>query len=166
MINISGGAAFEKISIQAFLCQLQGGARSNGKRACKHVRVRGSYSLILDLSLHLRGCCLWKLLWFEPSLASYRAVHVLVASVLASTSSTTFMAALSSNLLSRSPSSTISARSSLPTYRDKEIDFKIAEKYYCWKQDKSSWKNQYSSSQGGRRRGAVSLCSSPPPNWS
>ena len=52
-------------------------------------------------------------------------------SVLASTSSTTFIAALSSNLSSRSPSSTISARSSLPTYRDKEIDFKIAEKYYC-----------------------------------
>ena len=79
--------------------------------ASKHVRVRVSYSLILDLSLHLRGCCLWKLLWFEPSLASYRAVHVLVASVLASTSSTTFMAALSSNLSSRSPPSTISARS-------------------------------------------------------
>ena len=30
MFNISGGAAFEKISIQAFLCQLQGGARSSG----------------------------------------------------------------------------------------------------------------------------------------
>ena len=26
--------------------------------ASVHVRVRGSYSLILDLSLHLRGCCL------------------------------------------------------------------------------------------------------------
>ena len=30
MFNISGGAAFEKISFQAFLCQPQGGARSNG----------------------------------------------------------------------------------------------------------------------------------------
>ena len=30
MFNISGGAAFEKISIQAFLCQLQGGAHSSG----------------------------------------------------------------------------------------------------------------------------------------
>ena len=30
MFNISGGAAFEKNSIQAFLCQLQGGARSSG----------------------------------------------------------------------------------------------------------------------------------------
>ena len=30
MFNILGGAAFEKNSIQAFLCQLQGGARSSG----------------------------------------------------------------------------------------------------------------------------------------
>ena len=30
MFNISGGAAFEIISIQAYLGQLQGGARSSG----------------------------------------------------------------------------------------------------------------------------------------
>ena len=59
MFNISGGAAFEKISIQAFLCQLEGRARSSGKRTSKQVRVRGSYSLVLDVSLHFRGCCLW-----------------------------------------------------------------------------------------------------------
>ena len=41
----------------------------------------------------------------------------------------------------------------MPTYRDKEIDFKIAEKYYCWKQNKSSWKNQYLSSQEGEGGG-------------
>ena len=98
-------------------------------------------------------------MWFEPSLAIYRAVQVAVASVLASTSSTTFIVALSSNLSSRSPSSTILARYSLPTYRDKEIDFKIAEKYYCWKQNKSSWKNQYLSSQEGEGGG---LCRSVP----
>ena len=47
----------------------------------------------------------------------------------------------------------------MPTYRDKEIDFKIAEKYYCWKQNKSSWKNQYLSSQEGEGGG---LCRSVP----
>ena len=129
-------------------------------------QVWESNSFILDQSLHFRGCCLWKLLWFEPSLASYRTVHVVVASVFASTSSNTWLAALSSFLLSRSTCSTILPWAAMSTHRDKEIDFKIIQKYYCWKQNKSIWKNQYSSSQGGRRRGAVLLCSSRPPKWS
>ena len=47
----------------------------------------------------------------------------------------------------------------MPIYRDKEIDFKIAEKYYCWKQNNSSWKNQYLSRQEGEGGG---LCRSVP----
>ena len=82
-----------------------------------------------------------------------------MASVLASTLSTTSLAALSSFLSSRSTCSTIFPWASMPTYRDKEIDFKIAEKYYCWKQNKSSWKNQYLSSQEGEGGG---LCRSVP----
>ena len=33
----------------------------------------------------------------------------------------------------------------MPIYRDKEIEFRIAKKYHCWKENKSWWKNQYSS---------------------
>ena len=124
-----------------------------------HVRVRGSNQLILVSLNILGGGCLWKLLWFKLSLASYGTVHVIVASVLASTLSTTSLAALPSFLLSRSTCSTIFPWASMPTYRDKEIDFKIAEKYYCWKQNKSSWKNQYLSSQEGEGGG---LCRSVP----
>ena len=86
-------------------------------------------------------------------------MHVILASVLASTLSTTSLAALSTFLSSRSTCSTIFPWASMPTYRDKEIDFKIAEKYYCWKQNKSSWKNQYLSSQEGEGGG---LCRSVP----
>ena len=111
------------------------------------------------ISLNILGRTVFDFFKFKHSLASYKPVHAVVASVLVSTLSTTSLAALSSFLSSRSTCSTILPWASMPTYRDKEIEFRIAEKYNCWKENKSRWKNQYSSCHGGRRRG---LCRSVP----
>ena len=48
------------------------------------------------ISLNILGGAAIELFLFEHSLASYRSVHVVVVSVLTSTSSTTLLAALSS----------------------------------------------------------------------
>ena len=111
------------------------------------------------ISLNILGGAAFDFFKFKHSLASYKPVHAVVASVLVSTLSTTSLAALSSFLSSRSTCSTILPWASMPTYRDKEIEFRIAEKYYCWKENKSSWKTQYLSRQEGEGGG---LCRSVP----
>ena len=63
------------------------------------------------------------------------------------------LAAMSSNLSSRFPLFKYLAQTL--TNRFKERDFRIVKKYHCWQQNKSSWKNQYPSRQGGRRRGVT-----------
>ena len=60
---------------------------------------------------------------------------------------------MSSNLSSRFPLFKYLAQTL--TNRFKERDFRIVKKYHCWQQNKSSWKNQYPSRQGGRRRGVL-----------
>ena len=88
--------------------------QSRRRKRRRRALIRSSRQLVLATFM---ATCFFSL--STPSMATYF------------TSSTTSSVALSSNLSSRSPSSTISARSSLPTYMDKEIDFKITEKYYC-----------------------------------
>ena len=109
------------------------------------------------ISLNILGGAAFDFFKFKHSLASYKPVHAVVASVLVSTLSTTSLAALSSFLSSRSTCSTIFPWASMPTYRDKEIEFRIAKKYYCWKENKSRWKNQYSSWWRKKKGGCVAL---------
>ena len=66
-----------------------------------------SEKIWFSMSLNILGRTVFDFFKFKHSLASYKPVHAVVASVLVSTLSTTSLAALSSFLSSRSTCSTI-----------------------------------------------------------